>query len=68
MQPKTKIFGASFGRQVLRPEPRRKLEWCQSNTELILALAKRSEGYLKAWKEKVSFKIEDKKWKAIWEY
>lgn len=28
------------------PAPCRKLEWCQSSTELILALLKRSAGYL----------------------
>ena len=28
------------------PAPRRKLEWCQSKTDCILALLKRSAGYL----------------------
>lgn len=31
------------------PVPKRKLEWCQSRTEWILALFKRSLGYLKTW-------------------
>lgn len=35
--------------QSIQPAPRRKLEWCQSKTELIFALLKRSAGYLKEW-------------------
>lgn len=34
------------------PAPYRKLEWCQSNTDWILALLKTSVGYLEDQKEK----------------